>query len=152
MSQTLFNWQAKEYHKKEKTKRWYLIALLLLTGIVLYALFTNSPVMAITFILIGVVGYLLSEKDPHPINFTITEEGIRAGNEWYLYENMHSFWIFYEPGEKQYISLHTQAELLPYIKIPLGDRDPVEIRKTLLKYLPEEKHKERFIDILEDLF
>jgi hypothetical protein len=152
MSQTFFHWQAKEYHKQAKTKRWYLIATFLLAGIIFYALFTNSPIMAITFILIGVVGFLILEKNPEPIDFMITEDGIRAGNELYAYEYINSFWIVYEPEGKQYISIHTQAEILPYIKIPLGDMDPVAIREVLLDYLPEKKHTEGLIDILGDLF
>lgn len=153
MPQILFHWKEKEYHKKEKTRRWYLIVLFLLAGIISYALLTKSPIMAITFILIGVVGFLILEKDPDPIDFMITEDGVRAGNEFYSYENMNSFWIFYEPEGKQYISFHTQAEILPYIKIPLNDTlDPVSVRNVLIKNLPEKKHKEGFIDILNDLF
>lgn len=152
MSHIFLHWQAKEYHKQEKSKRWYLIVSTLLACIIFYALFTNSPVMAITFILIGVVGFLLLEKDPSPVDFTITEDGITARNELYTYEHINSFWIFYEPEGKQYISLHTQAEILPYVKIPLGDMDPTEIRDILLRYLPEKKHQEGVIDILGDLF
>jgi len=37
---------------------------------------------------------------------------------------------------------------MPYIKVPIGDENPVEIRKILIKYLPEKKHKESAIDNL----
>ena len=37
---------------------------------------------------------------------------------------------------------------MPYIKISLGEQNPVKVRQTLLKYLPERKHKESLIDNL----
>lgn len=152
MAREFFHWQAQEYHKQIKSKKWYLIGATLLASIIIYALLTNSPIMAITFILIGVVGFLLLEKDPQILDFVITDDGIRIGNELYAYEHINSFWVFYEPEGPQYISLHTQAEILPYIKIPLADMDPVAIRERLLNNLPEKKHTEGLIDILNDFF
>lgn len=152
MSHTFHSWSAKEYEKKSKTKRWYLVATIILCSIILYALLTNNPIMAVTFILIGVVGYLLLENNPRKTRFTITSDGIQAGSELYEYENIQSFWIFYEPGHLQAISLHTKSGFVPFIKIPLGDEDPVELRETLIKYVPEKKHKENLIDIIENFF
>jgi len=30
---------------------------------------------------------------------------------------------------------------MPYIKIPIGEQNPVEIRKILIKYIPEKNTK-----------
>ena len=152
MTRIFFEWTAKEYEKKEKSKRFYLVSTLLLAIVIFYALLTNNPIVAVTFILIGVVGFLIIEKDPKPINFAITEDGVLVGNELYAYENIHSFWIFYEVDGPQQLSLHTQSDLTPYIRIPLGDNDPNRIRLTLLDFLPEKKHELSLIDRLSDLF
>jgi len=146
-------WKTFEHEKSEKSREWYIIISFILFAIIIYALFTDNPIMAITFILIGITGYLQLTKEPKEMTFKITSNGVQAGKELYEYDNMYSFWIFYEPEEhKKHISLHTKAEILPYVHIPLGDEDPVELRKMLLEYLPEEKHNERFIDTFEKFF
>jgi hypothetical protein len=78
----------------------------------------------------------------------ITEDGIVAGREIYEFDNLKSFWIFYEPGEPKVISLRTKNNLNLHVHIPIEDEDPVKIREILLKYIPEEKQKPELADVL----
>jgi hypothetical protein len=145
----LHQWNAPEFEVYEKSKRWYLFAGTFILAMVTYALYTNGPIMAITFILIGIVGYIYLQKDPRIITFTITTKGITADKEIYLYEDMHSFWIFYNPPHTKTISLHTKAAMLPFVHIPLRDEDPVKVRELLMKKVPEVKQDPGLIDAIE---
>lgn len=144
-------WRAPEFEKYERDRKWYFIVALILVAIVSYAVWTNSPVMAITFILIGVVGYVYVEKEPRELYFAITYDGVVAGREIYAYENLESFWIFYEPDDLKVISLRTRSHLTPYVHIPIHDQDPVAIREILLDYLPEEKQAPGFLEVIDRL-
>jgi hypothetical protein len=147
----LYRWTTPEHEPYTVGKKFYLLSTLLLIGLVVYALISNSPIMAITFILIGIVGYLFIQKDPRTINFSITHEGITAGNEIYEFENLKSFWIFYNPPYEKKISLHSKGTFTPYIHIPIGDEDPVEIRDILIDFIPEEKQEHTIVDTIEKL-
>ncbi len=147
----LHRWQAPEFEVYEKSKRWYVLAGLFLLSIIVYAMLTNGPIMAITFILVGILGYVHLQQDPRTVDFAITTEGIVADKDIYLYENIQSFWIFYEPDQQELISLHTKASVLPFIHIPLGDEDPVHIRELLLANIPEIKQEPSLIDNIEKL-
>ena len=116
---------------------------------VAYALYTNGPIMAITFILIGIVGYIHLQKDPRVITFAITSKGIIADKELYLYENINSFWIFFDPPHTKTISLHTKASVLPFVHIPLQKEDPVHLRELIMQNIPEIKQDPSLIDALE---
>jgi hypothetical protein len=133
----------------EKSGRWYVIAALFIILMVAYALFTNAPIMAITFILLGIVGYIHLQKDPRVITFSITTKGVVADKELYLYENMHSFWVFYDPPHTKTISLHTKASMLPFVHIPLRNEDPVKLRELLIAEVPEIKQDPSLIDAIE---
>jgi hypothetical protein len=146
-----YSWRAPEFEVYEKSKRWYIIAALFILAMITYALFTDSPIMAITYILIGIVGYIYSQKDPRVVTFSITSEGVLADKELYLYENIFSFWIFYEPTHTKIISLHTKASMLPFVHIPIGDEDPVKLRELLLKNIPEIKQDPSLINTIEML-
>src|SRR6185369_2703073 len=84
VGRVLHQWRAPEFEVYEKSARWYLVFALFIVGMVVYALFTNGPIMAITFILIGIVGYIHLQKDPRVISFSITSKGVTADKEMYL--------------------------------------------------------------------
>jgi hypothetical protein len=162
----LAHWRAPEYEVYDRDKKWYIYITLLLAAIIAYAIYTNGIVMAITFILIGVVGYIHINKDPRILDFLITPEGILAGRELYEFENMLSFWIFYEPdpprlaettarrreaGGRKAISLHTKSHLVSYVHIPIHEEDPAKLQEILIKYIPEIKQAEGIVEIAERL-
>jgi hypothetical protein len=145
----LHAWRALEYEVYEKSARWYFFGAIFMMMLITYALFTNGAIMAITFILLGIVGFIHLQKDPRIITFAITSKGIVADKQFYQYDNIFSFWIFYDTMHTKSISLHTKASILPFIHIPLQDEDPVMIRELLLRNIPEIKQDPSLIDTLE---
>ncbi|MFA4818023.1 MAG: hypothetical protein WC608_04870 [Parcubacteria group bacterium] len=150
-SGALLRWRAPEYEKYERGRKWYLYVALVLLAIIGYAVYTDSPIMAITFVLIGVVGYIFLNREPRTIDFAVTQDGIIAGREMYDFDNIKSFWIFYEPHDIKVVSLHTKSMLMPFVHIPIHDEDPVEIRRVLLEYIPEAKQDPSLVDTFERL-
>jgi len=148
--ETSFSWQAPEYEHFEKHPKWYWVTGGILLAIIIYALATNGILMAITFILIGMLGYVYAERKPKTIQMEITPDGIRVDDYFYDYDNIRSFWIFYEVEEEiRILSLHSKKTFLPYIHIPIGNASPIKIRETLLQYLPEIKQEISALDRLE---
>jgi hypothetical protein len=149
IGEILYSWQAPEFEVYEKSRTWYIVGTVFILTMVTYAAFTNGPVMAITFILLGIMGYIYSQKDPRVITFSITSKGVLADKEFYSYENIFSFWIFYEPTHTKTISLHTKASVFPFVHIPIQDEDPVKLRELLLKNIQEIKQDQSLIDTIE---
>lgn len=148
---TLIHWQGPEYEHYPKEKIWYAGASLILAAIIIYALVTNSPIMAITFILVGVVGYVQLEKLPRVLDFKVTIDGLVVGNEIYKFDDIKSFWIFYEPPHIKILSIHIDALLTPYIHIPVHQIDPVKLREVLMEFIPEVKQEQTLVDTVERL-
>jgi len=105
----LLSWDAPEFEVYENSTRWYLIAGIFVLAMAIWGLVSNSPIMSITFILIGIVGYIQLQRDPVVRTFSVTTTGLLVGKELYPYENISSFWIFYDPPHTKIISLHTTA-------------------------------------------
>jgi hypothetical protein len=145
-----FSWEAPEYEYEEKHPRWYLLMGGILLAVIIYALVTNSLLMAITFILIGMLGYIYAEREPRMIQMKINSDGIQVDNYFYKYEDLKSFWIFYEVEENiKLLSLHSKKNFLPHIHVPVGDANPILIREVLVEYLPEIRQELTIIDRLE---
>jgi hypothetical protein len=150
-SEVLFQWRGMEYENYGISRKMFLILTFALCGIVLYALISNNPIMAITFILIGVAGYLHYQKEARELDFTIISEGIIVGKEIYSFDKIKSFWIHYDPPHTKIVSLHIGGTILPYVHIPIHNEDPVQIRAVLLEFIPEEKQEPTIIDAFERL-
>jgi hypothetical protein len=147
-----FSWTAPEYEHFEKDQKWYWIMGSILLAIIIYAIVINAFLMAITFILIGMLGYVYAERKPRNIELAITPDGVRADNYFYDYDDIRSFWIFYEveTGLKV-LSLHSKKTFMPYVHVPVGHANPIKIRETLLNYIPEIRQELTIIDSLERL-
>lgn len=151
-NELLINWKALDFEKKERPRNWYIAVFVILVLLVAYALFTSNLLMSILFILFGAVLYLYEKKQPQLFDFAITQEGVIAHNNLYEFDSLDSFWIFYEPGGKKILSLKSKKNYIPYIHIPLGNINPVEVRELLLDFIPEEKQDESLIDMFERFF
>jgi len=99
-------------------------------------------------ILTAVVLYIYALKKPRKIKFSISGRGIQVDQSLYGFDGLKSFWIFYEPPEIKELSIRSKKKFIPYVKIPLGNQNPAEIRKFLLKFLPERKHQESIAETL----
>ena len=149
---TVLHWNAPEFELTQRNPKRQAYAALALLAIIGYATYNNNPVMAITFVLIGIVAYMHINREPRNMDFRLVPEGILVGEkELYHFDDARSFWIFYDPGYKKVISLHTTSYLTPFVHIPVHNEDPVEIRNFLLKHLPEVKQEYGPIEILERL-
>jgi hypothetical protein len=147
----LLHWQAREHEPLKLGPRSQTIVTVLLVAIVGYAIYTNSPLMAITFILIGIIGYLQLHREPRVVSFLITTRGIIADNKLYEYDTLESFFIYTDPPFENILSIQTNGELVPYVHIPIGEVDVNVLRDTLDEFVPEEKHRPRLVDTLEKL-
>lgn len=147
----LLEWSAPEHDPFELGPKSQIIVTVMLVAIIAWALYTNSPLMAITFILAGIVGYLFHIAEPKIYHFAITSRGILAHNEFYAYNSLESFFIHTDPPLDGLLSLRTQGKLVPHVHIPLDDLDQGTIRLFLREHLTEEPHDPSAIDILERL-
>jgi len=103
--------------------------------------------MAITFILIGMLGYIYAEREPRLIQMEISPDGVIVDKIMYEYDDLKSFWIFYETEANfKVLSLHSKKTFLPHIHIPVGEANPILIREVLLNYLPEIRQEMTIID------
>ncbi len=142
------NWQAPEFTYFEKSKSWFLISGLITAALFAWAIFSKNMLFALLIAL----GYFsltaFAFKKPKLINLTISSHGIKINDALYSFDNLKSFWIFYNPPGVKEISLRSKKTIMPYIKIPLGNKNPAEIRQFLIKYIPEKRHPESLLDNL----
>lgn len=147
----LLHWNAPEHDPLELGPKSRVVSVFLLILIIAWALYTNSPLMAITFILIGMTGYLAMGHEPRLLPFYVTTKGIVAAKEFYEFEDIESFHLYDEPPFDNLLSIKTNGNLVSHVHIPITTLPVKELRHTLIKYVPEDRHEPGLVDTLEKL-
>jgi hypothetical protein len=146
-------WEALEHAPAEHGRKTYAIVIAAFIVIVAYALYTNSPLMAIVFILIGMVGYLSLNRPEEPTRYTITDKGVTVGRELYPFEDISSFFILEDhPDFPKHLIIQTDGWLVSHVHIPLAEQRADAIRHLLLPFIPEKKYEPGLIDMIEKMF
>ena len=143
----LYAWDTFEYVEQPKQKAtWTRNTWLIALPIVAVLLLTRNILGAAT-IAIGAFAFLVNAfRPPRKLHYVITKKGITAGDRFYPYDALESFWIFSEDEDKV-LSLKRRATLRYALHVPLGDADPEKIRKALKPYISEEEHKLSAMDV-----
>lgn len=142
-----FEWEAEEFEKKDKEKSWFVMPAIIAIILAVFALLIDNYLLIVLVVLSFFTFYLYGNKSPRIIKFRIDEKGIEIDGKLHEYSDLRSFWVFYNPPIEKNLSIRSKKTFFPYIKIPLDKENPAEIRKYLLKFIPEKRHKESLIEI-----
>jgi hypothetical protein len=133
----LVTWTAVSRPFKRRNREFYitLIAIAAIVGLVLFLAEGFMPVLLIISLVF--LFYVLSTVEPEKIEYKITNRGIQiAGTktEWNL---ISRFW-FSRRFESQLLVIQTR-NLSGRLELVIDPEKKEEIRKALLKYIPEEE-------------
>ncbi len=147
MPEVLLEWQAHEYEHAPKGHSWFLWGSVAAAALIIIGALTRNYFFILFIAVAAIVVYLYAKRPPKEIYCAITSRGVQIGRRMFEFENLNSFWIFYEVGGIKHLSLESKKALLPRLRVPLGDANPVELRRTLIKFVNEVEHEESLVDI-----
>jgi hypothetical protein len=134
----VFHWQFAETGNKEKNKKHYLIAMLVLAAFLIFAIFDKNFLFIVFLILTMLIITLEHKRKPLIVDFYIFEDGIKISDKFYTWQDIKNFRIVYEPPQVKNIYFDFKGMLIPSISLPLEDEDPIKIREFLKKYISED--------------
>ena len=135
-------------HHPDMTAIWVVAGLFWVTA-ALIQFFQNNIITTMFFAMVGLVIIIHAKKRPALGEIEITPLGIKLGERSYNFKELRSFWINYQPSYRiSELSLQIKKWYMPYLKVPLGEQNPVQIRSLLIQFIPEVEHEETLTDIL----
>jgi hypothetical protein len=133
----VFGWDAPEFIKHEKTGLWFLIAGCFALLLVVYALYTNSWTFAVAILILSGVYFLYHHVEPNRVHISISETGIKIGENSFPYMDFAAFWIIYKPPFVKNLHLRLKKKFLGEMTIQLENENPVQIREFLTGKITE---------------
>lgn len=136
-------WQSPEYTYRENSVDWFWAVGIIATTTAIVSIVYGNILFAI-FIIIGAFTLLMyAARRPRTVNFTLNERGIYINKILYPFNTLDSFWIHKYDKTADKLIIKSKKMLMPYISIILPNDDSAEdIHRFIIKYLPEEEHRE----------
>ena len=139
----LATWDFPEFQKYKRTKTWYVLMIILVATLAIFAITTQNYLFLVIIGLFVIISFMRSRREPAIINLEIFEDGIGIGQQnFYEWKDIKSFWIVYEPPKVKNLYLDFKASLRASVTISLENQNPIKIRKILADYLVEDTEKE----------
>ena len=151
MADPLFQWQGHEFEHSEKSSDWYWVMGAIAGLALLLALLTKNFLFAVIIIIASFATYLINKHGPNFVDFSIKQDGIRAGDQFYKFESIKSFWI-QEEREPVRLVLELDRIFFPHTYIPLGDMDINDIKGHLKEIIDEIEYEEPFGEKILEIF
>lgn len=145
------SWEAHEYDNIQKQRGWFIVLAAGAVVLVALAVWLKNYFFAVFILIAAILVGWFAKKEPRNMHFAITSEGVQIGERLYFFDDLKSFWIFYDPPLFNELSVESKKTFMPRLSAPLGDANPEQIREELARFLPEEKQSEPFISILSRL-
>lgn len=141
-AKVLFTWMFPEYVKEQRDKKLLIIIGIIFAAMITYAIYTKNFLFVIILLLVIFIMFIREMQEPLDIRFVITDKGIFVGERFYLFSELHNFWILIEHPHFNNLYFQPKNKWKTEINIPLLSQNASEIRQTLLKYLKEDINKE----------
>ncbi len=141
--QVLMRWQFPEYEKPDRGIWWYLFITVFLGGLLIWALSDANVLFALIVVLFAFILFTHHRGEPMILDFVLYERGVLLANTFYLFTELESFTLIYNPPEVKKLYLTPKnAMLRREIPIPLYDNDPLAVRAILAPAVHEDLEKD----------
>ncbi len=146
----LITWVVDESKRYEKGLGWYLAAIAVGGGLLIYAVISANFLFALIILMVALVIYMTSLRGPDKIEVSVSEDGVDIGGSFYAYRDMNRFWFIYDPPAVKSLYLDFKSAMRPRIAVPLEDQNPNDVRAVMSKYLHEDitEDEEPFSDYI----
>ncbi|MCH7641558.1 hypothetical protein IID22_05180 [Patescibacteria group bacterium] len=147
---SLFSWRAQGRPFKRRNRDFWVsvFAIAAIGSLILYIIEGVMPVILI--IALVFLFYILSTVEPEPVEYSITNKGVKIGGkrtDWVL---LTRFWF----------SRRLESDLLVFemislpgrLELVISGKDKAAIKKTVLGYIPEEEAPPTNMDKAADWF
>jgi len=139
---TIHAWTFPSHVRPDRTPGWYLLAGLIVLGLIIYAVLTRNFLFAVIILVTSVIVVFNAYDVPRTVNFAIMSRGVKIDNLFYEWSLFSDFWIVYKPPRVKTLYFRFKSNIRPDIPVPLADENPLPIRQTLTGYLREDTTRE----------
>lgn len=139
----LLTWKAPIKAHAERTKRWYVIAGVIVLAIAAYAIITGAWSVALVSVLCGGMYVMVHDHRLPDANVTVTENGISVNDKTLAWKEVKGYWLVFTPD---YIELHVApSNRKPELIVQTGNQDITALKQAMAEFTQELPEKKEYL-------
>lgn len=146
-SELYYSWNFQD--TKHRSPLWYILALSLAGGLIIFWFITRQYGMSIVLLLVVGFYFFLEINAEDEISIQITNLGIAVQDNFYDYSRMQSFRFVYDWGKAVYLRINLKKSWISSMNIRVDNDIVVNIRPVLQQFIEEDGKSE--ITLLEKI-
>ena len=139
---TVLRWSAYEHEHVPRGGDWFWALGIVAVSAALTSILFHDILFAILILIAAGILAMLANVPPDLVRFEISDRGVRVGDTMHRYEEILSFWVEEEHGDRPMLLVDTTKFMAPNLIIPLENIDPHVVRHYLRAHAEEVPMKE----------
>jgi hypothetical protein len=136
-SRVILRWSAYEHEHVERGSDWFWALGIVAVSVGIVSILFHDTLFAVVIAVAAVTIAILAVHPPELVEFEVSERGIRVAGKLHRYDEIISFWVEDENGDRPMLLVDTAKFMHPHIVIPLEHIDPHEVRAYLREHAEE---------------
>ncbi len=133
-----YRWTFDKFERHERGTLWYVIAGLVVGGLLVYSIATANILFGVIIFLTVVIIFGRHMNESEMVSCEIYPDAIVVDDKRYPYQDIRTFSIITTSEGAPILYLYEGRGLRHHVPIPLADQDPLEIREYLLDVVEED--------------
>ncbi len=143
-SRIILRWSAYEHDHVPRGNDWYWALGVVAVSAALTSILFHNILFGVLILIAAAALAMLANVPPDIVRFEISDRGIRVGDTMHRFEEIISFWVEEEHGDRPMLLVDTTKFMAPNLIIPLENVDPHAVRTYLRDHADEVPMKEPF--------
>jgi len=139
---TVLRWSAYEHEHIERTADWYWALGIVTVSIVIISVLLHDALFAVIIVIAAFTIILVARAPQKIAEFEISDRGIRIDKILHRYNEIISFWVEDEVGERPLLLVDTTKWSSPNLIIPIEHIEPALVRAYLQERAAEKHMRE----------
>ncbi|MDO8425196.1 MAG: hypothetical protein Q7T01_01640 [bacterium] len=140
-AQELLAWEFDAYEDHERGVGWYLLAGLIVVGLLIAAFVTRNFLFAVMIVMLVGVYYLRHANRPSRVRCVIAEDGITVDDRHFAFDDVDEFAVLTPPRGRAMLYLNPSGWRLR-MHVPIEGVDPEDVRALLAPRVTERKDQD----------
>jgi len=140
MEDILYSWKFES--KKERGSLWYVIALSIVIGLVIWGFFTAQYGMSFIILLVAGVTYFVENNLEDEIKVILTPLGIKVAESFFDYPKIESFSLIYEKENAVLLRLKINKKGIRVFDLEIDNQIALKLKEILPTFVSEDEKGE----------
>ncbi|MBW7954739.1 hypothetical protein H3C61_02915 [Candidatus Gracilibacteria bacterium] len=136
----IYNWSFSS--EKQRGNLWYIIALSIIIGLVVWGFFTRQYIFSILVILVTGVYFFVENNSESLITVQVTNLGIKVNNFFYDFSKIENYSIIYSGENAILLRLELGKKGLRYLNLQIDNNIALNLKQILPNFLNENENGE----------